>query len=107
MDDKLDKLSAAVSLTVLEIDFYPHQLIPAFLLANLMSPALWAWRSEKTAFSSDGSLLSPKNRLNQLQRFFHRYTFLNLPDAPGGDSWGLLNFADEEKRFGSRVGAGG
>ena len=46
-------------------------------------------------------MLSPKNRLNQLQRFFHRYTFLNLPDEPGGDAWGLLNFADQEKRFGT------
>jgi len=101
LNDKLEKLSTAVSLTVLEIDFYPNELIPAFLLANLMSPALWAWRSEKNAFSNDGALLSPKNRLNQLQRFFHRYTFLNLPEQPGGDAWGLLSFAEEEKRFGS------
>lgn len=101
MSEKLEKLSTAVSLTVLEIDFYPNQLIPAFLLANLMSPALWAWRSEKNAFSNDGALLSPKNRLNQLQRFFHRYTFLNLPERPGGDAWGLLSFGEEEKRFGS------
>ena len=100
MNEKLAQLSTAVSLTVLEIDFYPNQLIPAFLLANLMSPALWAWRSEKNAFSNDGALLSPKNRLNQLQRFFHRYTFLNLPEQPGGDAWRLLNFADEEERFG-------
>ena len=51
MDKKIEKLSAAVSLTVLEIDFSPNELIPAFLLANLMSPALWAWRSEKNAYS--------------------------------------------------------
>ena len=101
MKEKLEKLSAAVSLTVLEIDFYPNQLVPAFLLANLMSPALWAWREEKKAGSDDQLLYSPKNRLNQLQRFFHRYTFLNLPDQPGGDAWGLLSFAEEEKRFGS------
>jgi hypothetical protein len=101
MNTKLEKLSTAVSFTVLEIDFYPNRLVPAFLLANLMSPALWAWRFEKNAFSSDGALLSPKNRLNQLQRFFHRYTFLNLPEQPGGDAWGLMSFAEEEKRFGS------
>jgi hypothetical protein len=101
MDEKLEKLSAAVSLTVLEIDFYPNQLIPAFLLGNLMSPALWAWRSEKKVGSDDGTLYSPKNRLNQIQRFFHRYTFTNIPNEPGGDPWGLLNFAEEEKRFGS------
>jgi len=100
MEEKPDKLSAAVSLTVLEIDFYPNELIPAFLLANLMSPALWAWRSEKSAYNNEGSLLSPKSRLNQIQRFFHRYTFTNIPHQPGGDPWGLLNFAEEEKRFG-------
>jgi len=101
MNEKLEKLSAAVSLTVLEIDFYPNELIPAFLLANLMSPALWAWRDEKKAGSDDGILYSPKNRLNQIQRFFHRYTFTNIAGEAGGDPWGLLNFAEEEKRFGS------
>ena len=101
IESKLDKLSTAVSLTVMEIDYYPNELIPAFLMANLMSPALWAWRSEKRAQGSDGKLLSAKNRLNQLQRFFHRYTFIILPDKPGGDLWGLLSYADEEKRFGA------
>lgn len=102
IDEKLEKLSMAISLTVLEIDFSPNQLIPAFLLANLMSPTLWAWRSEKNAFSNNGVLLSVKSRLNQLQRFFHRYTFLNLPEQPGGDVWGLINFVEEEKRFGTK-----
>lgn len=101
MENKFDKLSSAVSLTVMEIDYYPNELVPAFLLANLMSPSLWAWRSEKRAQGNDGALLSAKNRLNQLQRFFHRYTFVILPDKPGGDLWGLLGYAEEEKRFGS------
>ncbi|MGB7070388.1 MAG: hypothetical protein WBD22_12920 [Pyrinomonadaceae bacterium] len=101
MDDaKLDSLSTAVSLTVLEIDFLPQKLIPAFLLANLMSPALWAWRDEKKAAGEDGVLYSPRNRLNQIQRFFHRYTFTNIPGEPAGDPWGLLNFDEQEKRFG-------
>lgn len=99
--DRLDKLSTAVSLTVLEIDYYPHELIPAFLMADLMSPSLWAWREEKKAYAGEGVLLSPKSRLNQLQRFFHRYTFINLPNQPGGDPWGLLDFNEEQKRFGS------
>lgn len=99
--ERLDKLSTAVSLTVLEIDSYPHELIPAFLMADLMSPALWAWRDEKNAFAGEGVLLSPKSRLNQLQRFFHRYTFINLPGEPGGDPWGLLDFSEEEQRLGS------
>ena len=99
-ENKLSRLSNAVSLSVLEIDFHPNELIPAFLLADLMSPALWAWRPEKSAYNNEGSLLSPKSRLNQIQRFFHRYTFTNIPNEPGGDPWGLLSFDEEEKRFG-------
>jgi len=100
MEQQLDKLSAAVSLTVLEIDFLPQKLVPAFLLANLMSPALWAWRDEKNAVADNGILYSPKNRLNQIQRFFHHYTCTNIDGEPGGDPWGLLDFAEEEKRVG-------
>lgn len=101
IDQKLERLSAAVSLTVLELDFYRHELIPAYLLANLMSPVLWNWRTEKRAYDKDEILLSPKNRLSQLQRFLHRYNFTSLPNEPGGDPWGLLNFDEEEKRFGT------
>ena len=98
-DDRLDQLSSAVSLTVLEIDADAQHLVPAFLLADLMSPALWAWRAEKRAHAPDGSLLSAKSRLDALQRFFHRYTFTIMPNLPGGDVWGLMDFAEEEKRF--------
>ena len=98
--EKIDQLSTAVSLTVLEIDFLPQKLIPAFLLANLMSPVLWSWRNEKHAANEAGILYSPKNRLNQIQRFFHHYTFTNLPGEPGGDPWGLLSFDEEAERFG-------
>jgi hypothetical protein len=99
LHDRLERLSSAVSLTVLEIDAYAQQLVPAFLLADLMSPALWAWRNEKRAHAPDGTLLSAKSRLDALQRFFHRYTFTIMPGLPGGDVWGLMDFAEEEKRF--------
>lgn len=99
-DEFLESLSQAVSLTVLELDANPRKLIPAFLLANLMSPALWKWRDEKRATNENGDPYSTKNRLNQIQRFFHRYTFTNLHDQPGGDPWGLINFEDEEQRLG-------
>ncbi len=94
-----ESLSRAVSLSVLEIDADTRTLIPAFLLANLMSPAIWAWRTEKRALTPQGTPLSPKSRLDQLQRFFHRYTFTIMPNLPGGDVWGLLNFAEEASRF--------
>jgi hypothetical protein len=99
--EAIERLSMAVSLTVLEIDFLPQKLVPAFFLANLMSPALWAWREEKQAADKNGVLFSPKNRLNQIQRFFHHFTFTNIPGEPGGDPWGLCNWKDEEKRLGN------
>lgn len=102
MNDNIERLSTAVSLTVLEIDFLPQKLIPAFFLANLMSPALWECRNEKSAVADNGILYSPKNRLNQIQRFFHHYTFTNVEGEPGGDPWGLFSFAEEEKRFGKK-----
>ncbi len=98
-EDRLDRLSSAVSLSVLEIDAHAQRLVPAFLLADLMSPALWAWRQEKRAHTPDGTLLSAKSRLDALQRFFHRYTFTIMPGLPGGDVWGLMDFAEEERRF--------
>lgn len=96
-----EPLSTAVSLTVLEIDRFPQKLIPAFLVADLMSPMLWAWRDEKNAVSDNGILYSPKSRLNQIQRFFHHYTFTNIPGEPAGDPWGLFRFDDEECRLGA------
>lgn len=87
-------------MTVLEIESDTTRLIPAFLLANMMSPQLWAWREQKSAFDPSGNLLSTRRRLNELQRFFHRYTFLTLADKPGGDPWGLIDFEEEGERLG-------
>ncbi|MFO0962135.1 MAG: hypothetical protein U0625_04445 [Phycisphaerales bacterium] len=98
-DDSAESLSRAVSLSVLEIDADAQHLVPAFLLADLMSPVVWAWRDQKRAHAPDGSLLSAKSRLDALQRFFHRYTFTIMPGLPGGDVWGLMDFAEEERRF--------
>lgn len=99
LNQRLENLSSAISLTVLEIDADAQKLVPAFLLADLMSPTLWAWRGEKRAHAPDGTLLSAKSRLDSLQRFFHRYTFTIMPGRPAGDVWGLMDFAEEEHRF--------
>lgn len=98
-DRQLDRLSNAVSLSVLEIDAFAQALVPAFLMANLMSPSLWAWRAQKRAHAADGSLLSAKSRLDSLQRFFHRFTFTIMPGLPAGDVWGLMSFDEEAPRF--------
>lgn len=98
--DHIQKLADAVSMSVLEIESDTGHLIPAFLLANMMSPHLWAWREQKSAFDPSGKLLSTRRRLNELQRFMHRYTFLTLEGRPGGDPWGLIDFDEEGQRLG-------
>ncbi len=97
---QIERLSRAVSLTVFELDLDRDLLVPAYLLANLMSPALWDWQARRSAYRSDGTLLSVKRRCNHLQRHFHRYTFTSWEDRPGGDPWGLLYFPDEARRLG-------
>lgn len=98
----IESLSRAVSLTVFELDLNRDVLIPAYLLANLMSPSIWKWRPQRSVFASDGTLLSCKTRLSELQRHFHRYTFTQFPNEPGEDPWGLLHFSEEEERLGSK-----
>lgn len=101
MREEIERLSRAVSLTVFELDLSRDVLIPAYLLANLVSPTLWKWRAQRRAFTSGGDLLSCKTRLSELQRHFHRYTFTHFPDEPAKDPWGLLHFSEEENRLGS------
>lgn len=101
MREETEKLSRAVSLTVFELDLSRDVLIPAYLLANLMSPTLWKWRIQRRAFASDGTLLSCKTRLSELQRHFQRYTFTHFLNEPGEDPWGLLHFSEEEDRLGN------
>ena len=101
MSEEIERLSRAVSLTVFELDVNRDVLIPAYLLSNLMSPTLWKWRTQRRVFTSDGTFLSCKTRLSELQRHFHRYTFTHFPDEPAKDPWGLLHFSEEENRLGS------
>ena len=97
----IEKFSRAVSLTVLEIDIDRNNLIPAYYLANLMSPSLWAWREKRSAYDPSGRILGVKRRCREIERHFHsNYSFTYMPEYPGGDPWGLLYFPDEEKRLG-------
>lgn len=100
MSSDVERLSRAVTLSVLELDVDRDVLVPAYLLANLMSPALWSWREERRVTSDRGGLLGVTRRLKELERQFHRYTFTHIPGQPGGDPWGLLDFDQEERRLG-------
>lgn len=101
MHKEIERLSRAVSLTVLELDLDRDVLIPAYLLANLMSISLWNWRMQRRVHASDGTLLGTKRRCKELERHFHRYTFTYFPNEPGGDPWGLFHFSEEEERLGN------
>ncbi len=101
MHEEIERRSRAISLTVLELDLNRDILIPAYLLANLMSPSLWEWRAQRRVHAPDGTLLGINRRLKELERHFRRYTFTYLPNKPGGDPWGLFHFLEEEKRLGS------
>jgi len=99
-DKRIETLSRAVTLTVFELETDREKLFPAYLIANIMSPALWRWRKKRNARKPDGSLKSVKGRLRDLQRQLHHYSFTNYPNTPGGDPWGLLSFSKEEQRLG-------
>jgi len=98
--DLVEEYSRSTSLTVFEIHRSAPKIIPAYLLANLMSPALWKWREERPMHDEQGNLRATNRRLKDLQRQFHWYTFTNIVSLPGGDYWGLLNFDEEAKRLG-------
>lgn len=99
-ENSIEEYSRSTSLTVFEIHRAASELIPGYLLANMMSPSLWKWREERPMHSGDGSLRGANRRLKDLQRQFHWYTFTNDMSKPGGDYWGLLNFDEEEERLG-------
>ena len=96
----VEEYSRSTSLTVFEVHRAARDIIPGYLLANMMSPALWQWRTNRPMFSGDGKLRGTNRRLKDLQRQFHGYTFTNELSRPGGDYWGLLNFEEEANRLG-------
>lgn len=102
ISDPIELRSRAVSLTVLELDVMKEILIPAYLLANLLSPLLWQLRQQRRAFDPQGNLRSQKSRCRELERYLYHYTFTHYPEYPGGDPWGLLFFPAEAQRLGEK-----
>ena len=84
--------SAAVTLSDMEIFIFP-ELMYSLVLANILSPRLWAWRDLEWF---DGIReMRPKKRLQRLrQHIMDNYTFnLDL------DTWGLTTQQRELARF--------
>ena len=91
-EDLLEKYSCAVTLSDMEIFIYP-ELLYSLVLANIMSPRIWAWRDHEW-FSKMGKM-NPYRRVLRLKQFIiDNYEFnLDL------DTWGLTTQAEELERF--------
>lgn len=87
-----EEKSSAVSLSDMEIFIFP-ELMYSLVLANILSPRIWAWRNLEWF---DGIReMRPKKRLQRLrQHIMDNYTFnLDL------ETWGLTTQQKELKRF--------
>ena len=87
-----EEKSSAVSLSDMEIFVFP-ELMYALVLANILSPRLWAWRD--LPWFDGIREMRPKRRLQRLrQHIMDNYTFnLDL------ETWGLTNQKRELTRF--------
>jgi len=91
-DEMVEKYSCAVTLSDLEIFVYP-ELLYSLVLANIMSPAVWAWRDDPW-FAKLDKLNTYRKILRLKQFIMDRYDFnLDL------DSWGLTRKDVELERF--------
>lgn len=90
----LEEKSAAATLSDMEIFVFPA-LMYALVLANILSPRIWAWRDLEWFAGIRG--MRPKKRLQRLrQHIMDNYTFnLDL------DTWGLTTRPRELERFAS------
>ena len=87
-----EEKSSAVSLSDMEIFVFP-ELMYALVLANILSPRLWAWRD--LPWFDGIREMRPKKRLQRLrQHIMDNYTFnLDL------ETWGLTNQKRELARL--------
>ncbi len=87
-----EKYTSAITLSDMEIFIFP-ELLYSLLLANIMSPRIWAWRDDP--WFKDIERMKPYRRILRLKQFImDRYEFnLDL------DTWGLTRKEVELARF--------
>ena len=92
IETPFEERSSACTLSDMEIFVFPD-LMFALVLANILSPRIWAWRELEWFQGVRG--MRPKKRLQRLrQHIMDNYTFnLDL------ETWGLTNQARELERF--------
>jgi hypothetical protein len=90
--DQLEKYSSAVTLSDMEIFVFP-ELLYSLVLANIMSPRVWAWKDHP--WFKDIHKLKPYRRVLRLKQFIIDQFEFNL-DL---DTWGLTTKQRELARF--------
>lgn len=88
----LEKKSAAITLSDMEIFVFP-ELMYSLVLANIMSPRIWAWRDDP--WFKGIRKMRPYRRLQRLKQFIMDNYVFNL-DL---DTWGMTNQSRELERF--------
>ncbi len=88
----LERKSSAVTLSDMEVFIFP-ELMYALVLANIMSPRIWAWRDDPWF---DGlETMTPYRRITRLKQYIMDHYAFNL-DL---DTWGLTTKDRELARF--------
>jgi hypothetical protein len=98
MSRDLERKSSAVTLSDMEVFIFP-ELMYALVLANIMSPRIWAWRDDPWF---DGlEAMTPYRRIQRLKQYIMDHYAFNL-DL---DTWGLTTKETELARFREYVDA--
>jgi len=88
----LEKYSSAFSLSDMEIFVFPELLFP-LVIANIMSPILWEWRSDP--WFKDIHKKTHTYKVNRIKQYIMEHYVFNL-DL---DTWGLTQKDKEMARF--------
>jgi hypothetical protein len=91
-ETRLEKYSSAITLSDMEIFVFP-ELLYALLLANIMSPRVWAWFDDPWFDKIDR--MSPSKKINRLKQYIIDHYEFNL-DL---ETWGLTDQQTELERF--------
>ena len=89
---QVEKYSSAVTLSDMEVFVFP-ELLYSLVLANLMSPRIWAWRDDPWFAKLDR--MTPYRRILRLKQYIIDHYEFNL-DL---DTWGLTTKERELERF--------
>jgi hypothetical protein len=94
LNDKreMELRSSAITLSDMEIFIFP-ELLYALVLANIMSPRVWAWKDDD--WFSGADRMKPYKRITRLRQFIMDHYMFNL-DL---DTWGLTTKEREIGRF--------